>query len=34
MLKGQTAELTFSEAGTFNYVCGLHPSMKGSVEVK
>jgi plastocyanin len=34
MLKGQTAELAFNEAGTFEYICGLHPNMKGSVEVK
>lgn len=34
MLKGQTAELTFNEAGTFNYICGLHPNMKGAIEVK
>jgi plastocyanin len=34
MLKGQTAELTFNEAGTFNYICGLYPNMKGSIEVK
>jgi plastocyanin len=34
MLKGQSAELAFNEAGTFNYICGLHPNMKGSIEVK
>ncbi|HYH42343.1 MAG TPA: cytochrome P460 family protein [Burkholderiales bacterium] len=33
LLKGQSATLKFDEAGTFGYICGLHPSMKGSVEV-
>jgi plastocyanin len=33
LLKGQSASLTFDEAGTFGYICGLHPAMKGSVEV-
>jgi plastocyanin len=33
LLKGHSASLTFDEAGTFGYICGLHPGMKGSVEV-
>jgi len=33
LLKGQSASLTFDEAGTFGYICGLHPNMKGTVEV-
>lgn len=33
MLKGQTAKLQFDEAGNIAYICGLHPTMKGSVEV-
>ncbi len=33
LLKGQSAALKFDEAGTFGYVCTLHPSMKGTVEV-
>jgi len=32
--KGQSAVLPFNTAGTYEYICGLHPSMKGSVEVK
>jgi len=32
--KGQSAVLPFNTAGTFEYICGLHPSMKGTVEVK
>ena len=32
--KGQSAVLPFNTAGTYEYMCGLHPSMKGSVEVK
>jgi len=34
LTKGQSATLKFGSAGTFDYICGLHPSMKGSVEVK
>jgi plastocyanin len=34
MLKGQSVALSFAEAGTYDYICGLHPNMKGSVEVK
>lgn len=34
MLKGQTATLTFNEAGTIDYICGLHPNMKGKIEVQ
>ena len=33
LMKGQSHTQTFDAAGTFNYVCGLHPSMKGTVEV-
>ena len=33
LLKGQSASLTFDEAGTFGYICGLHPAMKGTIEV-
>ena len=34
LLKGQSAALGFNTAGTFDYICGLHPNMKGIVEVK
>lgn len=34
ILRGQTASLTFDKAGGYNYICGLHPSMKGTIEVK
>ena len=34
ILKGQTAQLTLSEPGTYDYICGLHPAMKGKIEVK
>jgi plastocyanin len=34
MLKGQSASLTFTESGTYEYLCGPHSSMKGMVEVK
>jgi plastocyanin len=33
LLKGQSTSITFDEAGTFAYICGLHPNMKGAVEV-
>jgi plastocyanin len=34
LTKGQSTAMTFPTAGTYDYICGLHPSMKGSVEVK
>jgi plastocyanin len=34
LLKGQSHTQTFSTAGVYEYVCGLHPAMKGTVEVK
>ncbi len=34
VLRGQTASLTFDKAGDYNYICGLHPAMKGMIEVK
>jgi plastocyanin len=30
---GETYARTFTAAGTFEYVCGIHPNMKGSVVV-
>jgi len=30
---GATYELVFDEAGTFAYICTLHPNMDGTVEV-
>jgi plastocyanin len=32
--KGQEAQLKIAEAGTYDYVCGIHPSMKGKIVVK
>ena len=32
--KGQSTTLTFATAGTYDYACGLHPNMKGTIEVK
>ena len=34
LVKGQSAALKFDQAGLFDYICGLHPTMKGQVEVK
>jgi plastocyanin len=31
--KGQSASVTFSKAGTFSYICTIHPSMHGKVIV-
>ena len=31
--KGQSASHTFSQAGTFSYICTIHPNMKGTVRV-
>jgi plastocyanin len=33
MLKGQSASMQFDAAGNIAYVCGLHPTMKGTIEV-
>jgi plastocyanin len=33
ILKGQSATLKFDGPGTLDYVCGLHPTMKGQIEV-
>lgn len=33
ILKGQSATLQFDAAGNIDYVCGLHPGMKGTIEV-
>jgi plastocyanin len=34
MLRGQTTKFTIDKAGGYNYICGLHPAMKGTIEVK
>ncbi|MGQ0512494.1 MAG: cytochrome P460 family protein [Betaproteobacteria bacterium] len=34
ILRGQSTSMTFDKAGAFNYICGLHPSMKGTIEVR
>ena len=31
---GETYTRTFSVAGTFDYLCGIHPSMRGTVIVE
>ena len=33
LLKGESTTISFTEPGTFGYNCGLHPNMKGSIEV-
>lgn len=32
--KGQSHSQAFSAAGVYDYICGLHPTMKGQIEVK
>lgn len=34
MLKGQSVDVLFDGPGVYDYICGLHPNMKGKVEVK
>ena len=34
LTKGQSHVMAFNTAGTYEYICGLHPNMKGTVEVK
>jgi plastocyanin len=33
VLKGQSTALQFNEEGTYGYICGLHPGMKGEIVV-
>ena len=33
ILKGQSTALQFDYVGTYGYICGLHPGMKGQIEV-
>jgi amicyanin len=32
--RGQSWSFTFTNPGTYNYICGIHPSMKGSITVE
>ena len=34
LLKGQSHTQAFAAPGVYDYTCGLHPNMKGTVEVK
>jgi amicyanin len=34
LTRGQSYSHAFASAGTYDYICGLHPNMKGQVEVK
>ena len=33
MNSGDTFDITFTEAGTFNFFCSIHPSMTGTITV-
>lgn len=32
--RGDSKDVTFDTAGTFAYVCAIHPSMKGTITVE
>jgi len=34
MQKGERQTLKFDTPGVYDYICGLHPAMKGKIEVK
>jgi plastocyanin len=34
LAKGQAHTQAFANSGTYDYMCGLHPGMKGQIEVK
>jgi len=34
LAKGATFSFTFDKAGTYTYICSIHPTMKGTVIVK
>jgi plastocyanin len=34
LVKGQSHTQSFTAAGNYEYICGLHPQMKGAIEVK
>ena len=34
LFKGDSWSFTFTSKGTYNYICGIHPSMKGSITVE
>jgi len=33
LLKGQSVKFAFNDVGNYEYICGLHPAMKGTIEV-
>jgi plastocyanin len=33
LLKGQSTTILFKDLGSYDYICGLHPNMKGKIEV-
>ena len=34
MSPNTTFEFTFTRAGTYNYICSIHPSMQGLIVVQ
>ncbi len=33
LASGDSGALVFTEAGTYEYVCGIHPAMKATIEI-
>jgi plastocyanin len=33
LLKGQSTQIAFNDVGNYDYICGLHPTMRGTIEV-
>lgn len=34
LAQGETFSFTYNEVGTFEYICGVHPAMKGTIKVE
>ena len=34
LAKGETFSITYAKPGTYDYICGIHNYMTGSVSVK
>jgi plastocyanin len=33
LLKGQSTQIAFNDVGSYDYICGLHPTMRGTIDV-
>ncbi|MEM7258676.1 MAG: plastocyanin/azurin family copper-binding protein, partial [Pseudomonadota bacterium] len=34
LTNGQSGSITLTDAGSFDYICAIHPSMKGTIVVQ